>query len=80
MAWLRGRHPEVAQGTVKRTVTLLSFVRKCANICNSLQICVGEISGDCGHEADTRVRTCPAQRGGTFWVRNTRDSYAIWRG
>ena len=33
-------------------------------------VCVGEITGDCGHDSLTRVRTCPDTRGrgGTFWV------------
>ena len=32
-------------------------------------VCVGEITGDCGHDSLTRVRSCPdTTRGGTFWV------------
>ena len=53
VAWLRGSHPSLDQGTVERTV------------------CVGEITGDCGHDSLARVRTCPDTRGGraaTFWV------------
>ena len=93
VAWLRGRHPELAQGTVSRTVSChcsYSFLSLCLSLGDIPrtflclwsylyfvpQICVGEISGDCGHEASTRVRTCPDSRGGTFWVSRL---YRIWR-
>ena len=50
VAWLRGLHPGLSEGTVRRT------------------ICVGEITGDCGHDSEVLLRTCPDTRGGTFWV------------
>ena len=52
VAWLRGDHPSLEQGTVQRTV------------------CVGEITGDCGHDSLTSVRTCPDTRNtaAIFWV------------
>ena len=78
----------MAQGTVKRTVHIMIYsypymqrISKIKYYIFSLQICVGEISGDCGHEAGTQVRTCPESRGGTFWVMHhiLKYVYRIWR-